>query len=174
MPDIFFRDEAPLTPGEWALIDATVVAVVKRLQVGRRFPDMFGPLGPGVQDVDYQVFCLLAGAAVSLVGDEDGEAITPIRRANERQPMVYKDFLLFWRELVQGGVYQTQAIRDITGVVLSLGPQNIDLAIGHDLVTAYPGPQGLNHPFRVFETLALRLKRPPAICRLDGPGSTRR
>ena len=73
------------------------------------------------------------------------------------------------RELVQDGVYQTQAIRTLPGVVISLGPQNFDLAIAQDLITAFLGPEGMNHPFRVFETLVLRIKRPHAICVLKGP-----
>ena len=281
MPDLLFREDAPLTNEEWAQIDQTVVAVARRLLVGRRFLDIFGPLGAGIQDVDYQVFGPINRAVVSLMGDEVLNPITPMGRANERLPMIYKDFLLFWRdletarrlgvpfdigsaaaaaafvanqedalifngdqglclqgflnangihavdagdwveagsafrtvaaavqtlladgfyppyalavnpvayaqlqrvyacsgvleiehirELVQGGVYQTQAIHNLPGVLLSLGPQNFDLAIGQDITTAYLGPDGLNHPFRVFETLALRIKRPQSICRLDGP-----
>ena len=73
------------------------------------------------------------------------------------------------RELVQGGVYQTQAIRSMPGLVLALGPQNVDLAVAQDIVTAFLGPEGMNHPFRVLETVVLRIKRPPAICLLHGP-----
>jgi len=281
MPDILFRSDAPLTADEWTQIDQTVVSVARRLLVGRRFLDIFGPLGAGLQDVDYNVYGPSGEAAISLLGDEDANPIQPLRRTHEHLPMIFKDFVLFWRdletsrrlgspldtgaaaaaasfvaqkeddfifngnesygfqgllnakgahavdagdwmdagsafrtiaaavqtlladgfyppyavivnpvayaqlqrvyecsgvleiqhvrELVQDGVYQTQAIRHQTGVVISLGPQNFDLAIAQDIITAYLGPEGLNHPFRVFETLALRIKRPQAICVLKGP-----
>lgn len=281
MASFLARDEAPLTADEWAQIDAVVPVVARRILVGRRFLDVFGPLGAGLQDLDYQVFGPLGEATISLLGDEDVNPISPLRRVHEHVPIIYKDFFLFWRdlenarrlgvnidtgsaaaaaafvaqreddlifngmesygyqgllnvrgahaidagdwaeagsafkaiaaavqtlladgfyppyavvvnpvafaqmqrvyecsgvlkvqhirELVQGGVYQTQAIRALPGLLLSLGPQNVDLAIAQDLVTAYLGPQGMNHPFRVFETLVLRIKRPQAICLLNGP-----
>ena len=52
------------------------------------------------------------------------------------------------------------------GLVLSLGAFNFDLVIGQDLITAYQGNEGLDHSFRVLETLALRVKRAGAICKL--------
>lgn len=281
MQDLLYRDDAPLTPEEWAQIDTTVTTVARRLLVGRRFLDIFGPLGVGLQDIDYNVFGPMGEASISLLGEEDANPIQPQQRVHETIPMINKDFVLYWRdletsrrlgipletgsaaaaaafvaqkedelifngqealglqgflsaedahsidagdwpeagsafssvaaavqtlladgfyppyavvvnpvayaqmqrvyecsgvleiehirELVQGGVFQTQAIHDMPGVVLSLGPQNFDLAIAQDIVTAYLGAEGLNHPFRVFETLVLRIKRPRAICRLNGP-----
>jgi uncharacterized linocin/CFP29 family protein len=52
------------------------------------------------------------------------------------------------------------------GEVLVVSPQawNMDLVVGQDMVTAYLGNEGLDHRFRVFETLAVRLKRPGASC----------
>lgn len=281
MEDLLYRQDAPLTSEEWALIDQTVTSVARRLLVGRRVLDVFGPLGAGVQDIDYHVFGPLGGAVLSLLGEEDANPIQPMRRVHEHIPMIYKDFVLYWRdiesarrlgipfdpgsaaaaaafvaqqedefvfngnqsfgfqglltamgahavdvgdwmeagsafravagavqtllsegffppyavvvnpvayaqmqrvyecsgvlevqhirELVQGGVFQSQAIHDRPGLVLSLGQQNMDLVIGQDLITGYLGPAGLNHPFRVFETLVLRVKRPQAICHLNGP-----
>jgi uncharacterized linocin/CFP29 family protein len=275
------RDEAPLTAEEWAQVDGAVVNAARRLLVGRRFLDVAGPFGAGIQDIDYQVFGPIGDAVISLLGEEDAHPIQAISRVHEHIPMIYKDFVLYWRdletarrlgtaldtgpaaaaaayvaqkeddlifnglpalgfqgltsihaahaveagewseagstfravaaavqtlladgfyppyavivnpvayaqmqrvyacsgvleiqhvrELVQGGVYQTQAIRTMPGVVVALGPQNMDLAIAQDLVTGYLGPEALNHPFRVFETLVLRIKRPQAICQLQGP-----
>lgn len=281
MQDLLYRDDAPLTSDEWTSIDNAVTTSARRMLVGRRFLDVFGPLGAGLQDIDYNVFGPLGEAQVSLLGETDTNPVQPLRRVHEHIPMIYKDFILFWRdletarrlgapfdvgqaaaaaafvaqneddfivngnasygfqglltvpgahaveagdwlqagsvfravaaavqtlladgffppyavvvnpvafaqmqrvyecsgvleiqhvrELVQGGVYQTAVIRDRPGLVIALGPQNIDLAIGQDLTTAYLGPEGMNHPFRVFESLVLRIKRPPAICLLNGP-----
>ena len=41
---------------------------------------------------------------------------------------------------------------------------NVDLVVGQDVVTAYLGNEGLDHRFRIFETLAVRIKRPGASC----------
>lgn len=281
MQDVLNREEAPISAEEWLQIDRVVVEMARRLLIGRRFIDVFGPMGAGIQDVDYQVFGPMGEASISLMGEEGSQPITPVARAHTHLPMILKDFLLFWRDvetarrlgtpvdvgaaaaaaafvaqreddlifngdpqfgleglltatgahrvkagewleagsafravaaaiqtlisdgfyppyavvvnpvayaqmqrvyecsgvleiehvrqLAQDGVYQTQAIRDVPGLVLSLGPQNVDLVIGQDFTTAFLGPEGLNLPFRVFETLALRLKRPQAICILQGP-----
>jgi hypothetical protein len=32
------------------------------------------------------------------------------------------------------------------------------------MTTASPGPEGMDHLFRVFESMALRVKRPESIC----------
>ncbi len=48
-------------------------------------------------------------------------------------------------------------------LVVEIGSQNLDLAVGMDLKVAYLGADNLNHPFRVMETVALRIKRPQAI-----------
>jgi len=42
--------------------------------------------------------------------------------------------------------------------------ENLDLVIGQDLITSYLGADDMDHPFRVFETVLLRIKRPEAIC----------
>ena len=36
-----------------------------------------------------------------------------------------------------------------------------------DLISAYLGPEQMNHPFRIFESLVLRIKRPGAICTIE-------
>lgn len=69
------------------------------------------------------------------------------------------------RELCAGGVYQTSLIKN--AVLLAQGPQNMDLIVGQDLQTAYVAGENLNHIFRVFETVALRIKQPGAICVLE-------
>jgi len=38
--------------------------------------------------------------------------------------------------------------------------------VAQDLITAYLGPENMDHTFRLMEILALRIKRPGAICTL--------
>jgi uncharacterized linocin/CFP29 family protein len=61
-------------------------------------------------------------------------------------------------------------IEDVAGrgLFLSMGAHNLELVVGRDLATAYAGNEGLDHRFRVLETLVLRVKRLGAICRLGG------
>jgi uncharacterized linocin/CFP29 family protein len=75
-------------------------------------------------------------------------------------------------ELVQSlaTIYQTRGI-DLLGdqvLLLSLGAWNFDMVVGQDATVAYMGNEALDHLFRVFETLALRVKRPGAVCVLRG------
>jgi len=51
MNEYLLREDAPLSKEDWGRIDNTVVEVAKRLLVGRRFIQLFGPLGQGVQFV---------------------------------------------------------------------------------------------------------------------------
>lgn len=70
------------------------------------------------------------------------------------------------RELV-AGVFPSPALKSKQAALIAAGPENLDLAIGQDLVTAYLGPDGMDHVFRLFETLALRVKRAGAICTFE-------
>jgi uncharacterized linocin/CFP29 family protein len=72
------------------------------------------------------------------------------------------------RQLAPDGVFQSNRLRGETGVVLSTGRENLDLAVAMDMVTSYLGASRMNHPFRVLESLILRIKHPDAICTLEG------
>lgn len=68
------------------------------------------------------------------------------------------------RELCPDGVYQTPVLDPSEAVLIATGPQNVDLAVGVDLSVGYLDNIDMDHRFRVFETIALRIKRPRAIC----------
>ena len=70
-------------------------------------------------------------------------------------------------DVASGGLLQSPVLKAEQGLVVSMGKHNLDLAIGQDLITAYMGNEELNHLFRVMETLALRVKRPQAICTFE-------
>lgn len=278
MYDFLDRSAAPLRDEDWQAIDTVVVEVARRQLVGRRVIPVFGPLGAGSQDVDYDVFTGTDEAVISTLG-ESTDPVRAKRRVHEHLPMIFKDFLLYWRdieaarmvgtpldigaaaaaaafvaqkeddlilngheelgypglttaegrhiieagdwdvpgtafndvvnatrtllnagfygpyavilnpkafsqmqrvyansgvleinhvrEIATGGVFQTPLLRDKLGLVVSMGIQNFDIAIGQDFVTAYLGPEKMNHPFRVFESLVLRIKRPGAIATFE-------
>ena len=68
------------------------------------------------------------------------------------------------KDVAEGGLFQSPMLGKDQGLVLSLGAQNFDLVVAQDLITAYTGNEGLDHLFRVMESLVLRIKRPGAIC----------
>jgi uncharacterized linocin/CFP29 family protein len=65
-------------------------------------------------------------------------------------------------KVVTGGVFQAPGLE--SALVIAQGVQNLDLVVGQDLATAYLGPDPIDHRFRVLESLALRVRRPGAIC----------
>jgi len=77
------------------------------------------------------------------------------------------------RQLASDGVLQSNRLRGDTGVVISTGRENMDLAVAMDMATAYLGASNMNHPFRVLESLILRIKHPDAICTLEGAGTAK-
>jgi len=75
------------------------------------------------------------------------------------------------RQLITDGVYQSSVIQEGHGMIVATGAQNFDLAVAQDLTVAYLGAEHMNHPFRVFESVYLRIKRHGSICTLE-PGKT--
>ena len=71
------------------------------------------------------------------------------------------------REIVTDGVYQSSILGRNLAVLVSTGRQNFDLAVAQDLTVAYLGAENMNHPFRVFESVYLRIKRHSSICTLE-------
>jgi len=69
--------------------------------------------------------------------------------------------------IATGGVHQYPAMAEGQVLLVGASPWNADIVLGQDIVTAYLGNEGLDHRFRVFETLALRIKRPECACVLS-------
>jgi len=66
-------------------------------------------------------------------------------------------------KLAKAGVFAYAQMPDDQVLVVSPQAWNLDLVVGQDVVTSYTGNIGLDQSFRVFETLALRVKRPEAV-----------
>ncbi len=279
LKEILLREDAPLTPEEWGAVDEVVVRVARNRLVGRRFIQIFGPLGAGVQNIHQDTFAGADSGAVSMLGEEDIHPVHTELREFKPLPLIYKDFWIYWRdvetarafgmpldissaagaanfvahaeddlifngneklgfeglmtakwrntvpmldwdtpgqafqnvvnatrklidtgyygpfamavspnlfakmqrvfdntgvleinqvrELVTTGVYQTPVLQNDGAVIVSTGPENFDIAIAQDLITAFLGPEKMNLPFRVFESLVLRIKRPESICTFE-------
>jgi uncharacterized linocin/CFP29 family protein len=71
------------------------------------------------------------------------------------------------KSIADGGIFQSPALTEKQALLISQGSHHLDLAVGQDMVTAYLGPEGMDHLFRVLESLTLRIKQPGAICVLE-------
>jgi len=76
-------------------------------------------------------------------------------------------------KLVRRGVYPTAILPEPSALLIDSGAQNMDLAVGLDLSTAYVESSNLNHRLRVLETLVLRIRRPGAVCTFTPPAVRR-
>lgn len=70
-------------------------------------------------------------------------------------------------EIAEGGIFQSPALAPKQALLVAQGPYLMDLAVAQDMITAYVGPEGMDHRFRVLESLVLRVKQPGAICVLE-------
>jgi uncharacterized linocin/CFP29 family protein len=70
-------------------------------------------------------------------------------------------------KLARRGVFPTAVLPEPAALLVDSGAQNLDLAVGLDLSTAYVESNNLNHRFRVVESLVLRVRRPGAICTFE-------
>jgi uncharacterized linocin/CFP29 family protein len=76
-------------------------------------------------------------------------------------------------KLARRGVYATALLPDTGALLVDSGAQNMDLAVGLDLSTAYVESSNLNHRLRVLESIVLRIRRPAAIVSFERSGSRR-
>lgn len=279
MTDFLGHAENPLRADEWDRLHQTVIEVARRTLVGRRFIDLYGPLGAGVQSMPQDQFKGVEPGAVDLVGDAETSRVFSDKRTFLTIPLIYKDFLLHWRDieatrthntpldvsaaagaaafcaqreddliffgneelgheglftaegrntkkrgdwstpgsafadivsatetlnsvdhygpyalvvspklyaqlhrifektgvleietirkLCTDGVFRSNRLKANQAVVVSTGRENFDLAVSMDMTIAYLGAENMNHPFRVVESVLLRIKHPDAICTLE-------
>ncbi|WP_026567816.1 family 1 encapsulin nanocompartment shell protein [Bacillus sp. UNC41MFS5] len=281
MNKLHLYPDSPLNELEFSQLDQTVIESARRQLVGRRFIELYGPLGRGMQSIPNDIFFENMEAKMDFQGSFE-TIVESSKRVNHTIPLLYKDFVLYWRdieqtktldipidfsaaanaardvanledqmifhgarefdipglmnvqgrlthligewyesgaafqdivdarnkllemnhhgpfalvlspelyslihrvhkdtnvleiehirELVTDGVFQSPVLKGKTGVILNTGRNNLDLAVSEDFDTAYLGVEGMNHPFRVYETAVLRIKRPGAICTLEAIG----
>ncbi len=271
--------ETPLTAEQLELLQQEIVREAKRTLVGRRLLGVHGPLGAGLETVTVEQYGPDEDAEIDFLGKTDGKPITGAIETVLRVPILYKDFVLHWRDvafakklgapldasrairaahavadredtlifngdarlgiegllgakgrstvaksdwkkygnfyrdvvratetllehnhhrpfalavsaqdyarliqqlegqfapevdaisrLCDDGVFNSPAIPAGKAVILSTGDQNFDVAVTEDLSIAFLGERDQDYPFRVYECLALRVKRPRAICTLE-------
>lgn len=99
MADYIGRSQSPLTDEQWDALEKAVIEGAKRYLVGRRFLNLYGPLGAGVQYMEFKSYAGDFNAVVDCVGESDENALHSPSRCVKRIPMIYKDFKIEWRDL---------------------------------------------------------------------------
>ena len=99
MSQELLRQDSPLNDEEWNRLQDVVVKVARRRLVARRFLDIYGPLGPGVQTVKYETYMNATPGALDFHGDAPSGAIAVEASTYVPIPMIYKDFEINWRDL---------------------------------------------------------------------------
>ena len=91
------RDGAILNPEQWTELDAVVVKTAKTVLTGRKFLDIYGPLGAGTEAIATDA---LPTPTVSEDFYGEGENAAGLGTRKVQQiPLLYSDFTLSWREL---------------------------------------------------------------------------
>lgn len=68
------------------------------------------------------------------------------------------------QQVADAGVFQSPALAEGDAVLVSAGPDVVDLAVAEDMQLAFLGPENMNLMFRIIESVALRVRRPEGIC----------
>ena len=89
--DYLARESSPFENGFWKDIDKTVIETASRTLTGRRFLNIYGPLGAGAISVQYD-----KNDREELF--ENGIVKTSGRKSVEI-PQLYEDFTLLWRDI---------------------------------------------------------------------------
>ncbi len=71
------------------------------------------------------------------------------------------------KTMVTDGVYKAPVLK-VGGVLLASGRQYASVVMGQDMTVGFVGPEGDRVAFTISETLVPRIRRPSAICVLEG------
>lgn len=111
-------------------------------------------------------------AAVSVLDKAGFPGPYAMALAPERYNLLFRRFMQgnlsefdLLKEVVSGGIVKAPILKD-GGILVATGGQFASIALGQDLVTMFIGPEGAYYQFALFESIAVRIKYPSAICSL--------
>ncbi|HHT9135561.1 MAG TPA: family 1 encapsulin nanocompartment shell protein [Candidatus Avalokitesvara rifleensis] len=90
--------EIRLRHEDWEKLNRVVHETAERYAVGRKFINVYGPLGTGVQCVPMDTYPAPSKASIDMLG-ESNEAVHSLKRDIAHLPLIYKDFWLYWRDI---------------------------------------------------------------------------
>ena len=105
------RDGAPLTAGQWELIDKAVVAEASKVLTGRRFLTV-AAVGARTQNIAVDTMENMTAAKADYWARGDADAIDVARRRYLDLVSVYADFTISWRDVEDEQGAGVQAARD--------------------------------------------------------------
>ena len=94
--EFLMRDDVNLSAEQWQSIDSAVIQAARNVLVGRKFLQIYGPLGAGAQSVNVDVLTPAEKGSVDFFGEEE-EAVKVTGRSFKELPMIYRDFVLWNR-----------------------------------------------------------------------------
>jgi uncharacterized linocin/CFP29 family protein len=89
----------PLNEQQLQFLRAEMIREARRTLIGRRFLDLYGPLTSGIESVNLEEYGPDKDAEIEFVGDEDPSPIIPTKERFLRVPIIFKDFILHWRDV---------------------------------------------------------------------------
>ncbi len=89
----------PLDSAQWDHLQKEIVREARRTLVGRRFIGLHGPLGAGIESVRLEAYGPDKDAEIEIVGKHDPEPVVAVKETYVRVPIIYKDFVLHWRDV---------------------------------------------------------------------------
>ena len=99
MQDFLSHNEAPISDAQWDDIDRLVIDVAQRQLVGRRFLNILGPMGAGVQWITQDRLEGVGVGHIDTLGETTKQAVETSQRTHLPIPLIYKDFVLYWRDV---------------------------------------------------------------------------
>ena len=69
--EFLMRDDVNLSAEQWQSIDSAVIQAARNVLVGRKFLQIYGPLGAGAQSVNVDVLTPAEKGSVDFFGEEE-------------------------------------------------------------------------------------------------------
>ena len=85
--EFLMRDDVNLSAEQWQSIDSAVIQAARNVLVGRKFLQIYGPLGAGAQSVNVDVLTPAEKGSVDFFGEEE-EAVKVTGRSFKELPMI--------------------------------------------------------------------------------------
>jgi len=93
--DFLAREGSPIPAELWEIIDDAVVSTARKILTGRRFINIYGPLGAGIQSINVDNLAELE--------ESEGNISVIKGRTYQHIPLIIQDFSLLWRDLEMSG-----------------------------------------------------------------------
>lgn len=89
--DYLSREGSPIPESLWEKIDDAVTKAASKILTGRRFINIYGPLGAGVQSINVD--------NISELEETEGDISVIKGRTYRHIPLINQDFSILWRDL---------------------------------------------------------------------------